>query len=331
MHGLLKRMGWLWACLLWCAPAWAADDKPISGDAVIRGKAGPSEIVITTTARLAGAIHSLTWDGQEFINSTDHGRQLQTAWNGNLGIDPIAGETFNPTEAGSRDDGAGPFTTSKLLRIHAAANMLESLTQPAFWLKPGELSGGRPARNKTLLSDHLLARHVVIGYKNLPHAIDYQVTITLPPAEHHTLCVFEALTGYMPPDFERFWTLDEPTGRLTPLGDGPGEQPHPIVFSTLDGRHAMGAWSPGASNIAGQTGPSYGRWKFKADKVVKWNCVYRVRNAQGLGGAYPYRVFVAVGTLEDVRTTLAGLVADFHQPVPPPTNRAPTVGVLKRP
>ncbi len=33
------------------------------GNAVIRGKAGSSEIVITTTDRLAGAIHSLTWNG----------------------------------------------------------------------------------------------------------------------------------------------------------------------------------------------------------------------------------------------------------------------------
>ncbi len=50
-----------------------------SGDAVIRGKAGKSEIVIRTTTRLAGAIHSLTWDGVEFVDSADHGRQIQSA------------------------------------------------------------------------------------------------------------------------------------------------------------------------------------------------------------------------------------------------------------
>ena len=35
---------------------------------------GDSKIVITTTSRLAGAIHSLTWSGHEFINTTNHGR-----------------------------------------------------------------------------------------------------------------------------------------------------------------------------------------------------------------------------------------------------------------
>ena len=55
-------------------------DQP-SGHAVIRAKAGPSEIVITTTPRLAGAIHSVAWNGKEFIDSTDHGRQLQSAAN----------------------------------------------------------------------------------------------------------------------------------------------------------------------------------------------------------------------------------------------------------
>src|SRR5205814_1017813 len=41
------------------------------GNAQVRGKFKDSEIVITTTQRLAGAIHSLTWNGQEFINSVD--------------------------------------------------------------------------------------------------------------------------------------------------------------------------------------------------------------------------------------------------------------------
>src|SRR5687768_5976005 len=61
-------------------PAVVADDEIKSQDqAVIRAPAGQSEIVITTTPRVAGAIHSLTWNGKEFIDSFDHGRQLQSA------------------------------------------------------------------------------------------------------------------------------------------------------------------------------------------------------------------------------------------------------------
>ncbi len=219
-------------------------DKEVSGDSVIRAKVGESEIVITTTSRVGGAIHSLTWGGQEFINSADHGRQLQTAWNADAGITPIQSETLNPTEAGARDDGAGPTSSSKLLQLHAERNILTTLSRPAFWLKPGETSGGHPARNKILLSDHLLAKRVQIGMPGLPHAIDYRVTVTIPAGERDTSCVMEALTGYMPPEFEKFWTYDASKNELDSLDDGPGEQTLPIVFSTADGRFAMGTFSP---------------------------------------------------------------------------------------
>lgn len=93
----------------------AAAQAPPSGNAVIRAKAGPSQPLITTTIRLAGAIRSLTWDGKEFIDSQDHGRQLQSAANFDCGK-PFVPEGFNPTEAGSRRDGAGDRSSSKMLR-----------------------------------------------------------------------------------------------------------------------------------------------------------------------------------------------------------------------
>ena len=92
---------------------------PTTGDAVIRGPAGPSEIVITTRSRVAGAIDSLTWGGREFIDSFDHGRQLQSASNFDGG-GRFVPETFNPTEAGSRADGRGPTSTWRGRRSSAA-------------------------------------------------------------------------------------------------------------------------------------------------------------------------------------------------------------------
>ena len=65
-----------------------ADDPatlPVDGNSVVRAPLRDSEIVIKTTSRLAGAIDSLTWNGQEFINSFDHGRQLQSASNLDFG------------------------------------------------------------------------------------------------------------------------------------------------------------------------------------------------------------------------------------------------------
>ena len=270
------------------------------GNAVIRARAGNSDIVITTTERVAGAIHSLTWNGKEFIDSYDHGRQLQSAANFDCGTG-LTGETFNPTEAGSRDDGRGERSSSRLLRLMAGSNSLETTAQMAFWLAPGEKSGANPAKNTTVLSEHLLTKHVQIGCKNLPNVIQYNVIFRVPAGERHQRAVFEAVTGYMPPEFERFWKFNAATGDLEPLSDGPGEQPAPVVLATASGSHAMGIFAPGS--------PGYGRWRFQAEKVVKWNCVFRRGNAtDGLApGEYAFHMFVIVGDLQTAKESLAAL------------------------
>lgn len=282
-----------------------AEERP-NGQLVIRGGLDSDQIVITTTQRLAGAIHSLQWKGKEFIDSTDHGRQLQSASNFDAGS-AITAETFNPTEAGSRADGAGPNSTSRLLHAIASGNQLQTTSQMAFWLKPNEKSGANPAKNTTALSNHLLTKRVTIGFKDMPQVLLYDVTFSIPLGEHHTQAAFEVLTGYMPAEFSRFWTLDEKTGEPQPLTDGPGEQPQPVIFATESGSHAMGIWTPHEPR-RNESDPGYGRWRFGPEKVVKWNCVFRVRNNEGIpAGEYAYRTFVAVGDLETVRSSLMAL------------------------
>jgi hypothetical protein len=288
-----------------------ADPPSVSGDAVIRRKAGDSEIVITTTTRLAGAIHSLTWNGREFIDSHDHGRQLQSACSFNCAKPgEFWAECFNPTEAGSRHDAIGNHSTSRLLELHAEGAELRAKTLMAFWLAPGERSSGRLALNDQKLSQHVIAKHVHIGHGELAHVIDYDVTFTVPEGEQHSFAQFEALTGYMPAEFRRFWTFDLATDKLKPLDDGPGEQRHPVVFTTDDGHYAMGIYSPDQPSL-GFERAGYGRFRFAAEKVVKWNCVFRVANLDGVpSGDYRFRMFVAVGTLDDVRTALTKLTSE---------------------
>jgi hypothetical protein len=277
------------------------------GNATIRAPAGKSEIVITTTHRLAGAIHSLMWNGREFIDSVDHGRQLQSASNLDFGT-PITAETFNPTEAGSRDDGAGDHSSSRLLHWRIEPNALQTTTQMAFWLAPGEKSGANLAKNTTVLSDHLLTKRVRIGYQNLPQVIAYDVDFSLPVGERHAHAVFEALTGYMPPEFSEFHQFDPKSGTLAPLSDGPGEIPLPVVFSVPGGTHAMGIFAPPQPRPH-LAGPTYGRFRFVPEKVVKWNCVFRATDKDGLApGEYPFRMFVIVGDLDTVRDSMRALV-----------------------
>lgn len=305
-----------WVALLVVACAHAgvacATDRPPSGDAVIRAKAGGSEIVVTTTRRVAGAVHSLTWGGREFIDSFDHGRQLQSASSFDAGR-PFVPETFNPTEAGSMSDGRGDSSSSRLLHMLVAPDGLQSTTRMAFWLRPGEKSLGHPARNTTVVSDHLLTKRVRIGHRagdaDLPHVICYDVTFGVPLGERHHFAQFEVVTGYMPAEFEKFWRYDASADNLAPLSDGPGEQPHPVVLSTADGGHAMGVYCPPRERDYGPVG--YGRWRFKGERVNKWNCVYRLRDgANGVEARdYSFRSFVIVGDLATVRASMKALHA----------------------
>jgi hypothetical protein len=53
---------------------------------------------------------------------------------------------------------------------------------------------------------------------------------------------------------------------------------------------------------------SYGRFRFALVKVVKWNCVFRIRNPEGVpAGKHALRMFLVEGPQEDVRTTMIAL------------------------
>jgi hypothetical protein len=290
--------------------AWSEEPFP-SGDATIRAAAGNSEIVIRTTERLAGAIHSLTWNGREFIDSADHGRQLQSASNFDAGL-PLTAETFNPTEAGSRKDGAGPKSTSRLLHLIARGNQLQTTSQMAFWLGPHEKSEGNSAKNAVELSNHLVTKRVRIGHRELPHVIQYDVSFSIPIDEQHGHGVFEAVTGYMPAEFEVFLKYDAKKDSTEALDDGPGEQSFPIIFANQEGTHAMGVYSPDQPS-RGYESAGYGRFRFRTEKVVKWNCVFRTDGkGQAINpGEYSFRNFVIVGDLATVKQSLRELRREY--------------------
>ncbi len=181
----------------------------------------------------------------------------------------------------------------------------------AFWLAPGEESSGRPALNDKVLSDHLVSKRVRIGYRDLPNVIDYETTFTVPEGERHTFAQFEGLTGYMPGEFSQFRKLVD--GKLAELDDGPGEQQYPVVLATEGGTHAMGIYSPDQPS-RGFEKVGYGRFRFPREKVVKWNCVFRLRADQGVAaGEYRFRQYVAVGTLVDVRRAMNSLAREFAE------------------
>ncbi|MBA61117.1 MAG: hypothetical protein CMJ76_02015 [Planctomycetaceae bacterium] len=270
-----------------------------------------SSLKLTITPRLAGAVHSIQWKEHEFIDSHDHGRQMQSASNFDLATD-FHGETFNPTEAGSRNDGAGPTSTSKLLHISHTKEQLQTTTQMAFWLAPDQKSSGNPAKNRTLLSNHLLTKRITLGFQQWPNVIRYEATFTTPIGEFHRYAQFEAVTGYMPERFNTFWGVHLSRQELVPLTDGPGEQRHPVIIATKDRTLAMGVYAPQQPS-KGYENAGYGRFRFPAAKVTKWNSVFRIQEKTGVpAGDYYYDNYVVIGDLTTVTNTILKLDNFFH-------------------
>jgi hypothetical protein len=296
-----------WLLLL---PTVALAQAPaVSGDAEISGTIGGKPLVIRTTSRLAGAIDSVKWDGVEFIDSHDHGRQLQSALNADVdGVFHV--ECYNPTEAGSVVDALGPKSTSRLEFLSTKDGLLTTRTQMAYWLAPGMKSGGHLAQNTTLLSGHILNKQVRIGRPGMDHVLDYKVTFTVPVDRPHKFLQFEALTGYMPWSFSEELRFDAKTSTLVPLSRQDGEQRDPVVLSTPSGSHAMGVFTPERPR-AGQPAVGFGRFKFEHEKVVKWNCVFRLRQDKPIPPHHSFQLYVVIGTREDCRRTLAALTQEF--------------------
>lgn len=286
------------------------DIEPVNGDAEIRGMFANSPIILKTTTRVAGAVDSIVWNGKEFIDSTDHGRQMQSASNFQVD-DKFIPETYNPTEAGSMADGIGPKSTSQLRFLEARKGYLKTQVRMAYWLSPKEQSAGHPAKNTKVLSDHVVQKVITIGYRHWDNVIPVQVRFNFPVKKEYRMGQFEYLTGYMPEEFGTYWKFDPKEGKLLPLSDGPGEQECPVVMATESGSHAMGIFYPTDEyNSLFKVG--FGRFRFPQEKVNKWNVVGRntaepneiLSISRGLAFLH---CFVVIGTLQDVENTMREL------------------------
>lgn len=262
-------------------------------------------ISVTASRRVAGAIDSVFWNGKEFINSYDHGRQLQPALSKNG-----YGECYNPTLAGSAPDGLSTGTSSLLEAASVASSQLSTQTLPAFWLAPFTTDPHCGAViNTTTRSNYRTYTDVQVGLPGMRHAIRFITRVYIPEAV--SSLTIEAPTGYLTGDMTAFYTYTDATQALTLLSPTlpMGEQNKPLVLSTPNGSHAMGVWSPTLPQPQ-FPGAGYGQFRFpssiESNATMKWNAVYRT-GAVAAGTTLTYTTYLAVGSLENVRVTLAQL------------------------
>jgi hypothetical protein len=277
------------------------------GDAAIERPALGSTITVKTSARFAGAVSSIVFRGKEFVDSRDHGRELQSA-----DFFDVWGECFNPTEAGNVADGAKQTTSSKLLGEKTGPGWLATQTDMAFWTPPdwdyktykGRHCGTTTtthAVNKAVTAGYLLDKRIEIGKGDLANVISDHVTFTVPEA--HSTGTFEAATLYTPSDFSQRYVLNLENGNVEPT-TLQREQGSPVILATPDGKYAVGLFSP-----LFPPGTLIGYGTFGFPDTSKINCVFREKNVAA-GQKFSYECDFALGTLDEVKAAILKLHAN---------------------
>ncbi len=270
-------------------------------------------ISVTASARDAGAVSSLVYDGMEFINDMDHGRQMQVAW-----FYDDLDEAYNPTESGAESDGRGPTSTSRLVSVKVDGKTLQTQSHPAFWR---DLSVPKKHRkNTTLVTKDLLSKKLTLGYNNDPHIIVFDTTITIspeltgPPVK--TLRI-EAPTLYSNSTLSRHSQYDLASGefRELPAHGTMKDQMNEVIrhvtrhdlipiLSTPDGRHAIALYAPHPEVF----------WAYYTHDVPSddpANACGKItaffKHAVEPGRSYSYRTFIIVGDLAIIKASVSNV------------------------
>lgn len=274
-------------------------------DYIVIAPAFGSKIVIKARRSFGGSITSLVFRDKEYINSADKGRELQSA----ASFDGF-GECYNPTEAGGQYD---KYKSSSSLLLHARASedTLETVTNMAFWLKPGQVQhlkrcGERKdvttAQNSTVLSNYYLHKKVTAGYMGLQNVIQYLVTFRVP--EKRSSGLFVPISAHAAADFDSFALYDPAAGKVTETARKAARIHLPVIMMTKDRKNALAIFCPDVKE--GQNS-WYGYRSFATTNVAR--CVFGKDNIAP--GPNSFRAFVVVGTPAEVKTSLDSL-ADIH-------------------
>ncbi|KAK7114011.1 uncharacterized protein [Littorina saxatilis] len=267
-------------------------------------------LFVSASARMGAAVDSLVWNNHEFINSWDHGRELQMAMN----FIPH-GECFNPTEAGGRDDSQTAVTNTHTQSVHASGITLSTTVLPAFWLRAvhampptRHCRNGKSAMNTENTYRHPFSKKVTLQCPGVSQpCLHFRSTFTIAGTiPSYTTLQMEAPTGYLTGDFTVFRSFDHSSGHLVAYSAR-----KPLVQSTHDDRFAMGVFSP--PNQDTDEFMYYGKFQFpnKIDGAAsnKWNVVYRKHTLPaGSTHVFNYDTYICVGTVNDVTACLKKLL-----------------------
>lgn len=280
------------------------DIRGFKGNAVV----GNRVLTITTSSQFAGAVDGVYFNGCNFVNNYDHGRQIQTAsWDRGMG------EANNPNEAGWHKD--RDVTSSRLLSLDADSSSIATVVHPAYYLRNGETSPFSPKEitfpppaGATFSKDPYFSKKIQVNVNGDPQVFSIltQMHIMTPL----TSTIFQPSFVALNREFSAFYELgDDFVYKPITYNKRPTARTRPVILSTVDGRYAMGVYSPSLDGTKTVYSGSYYDWG---------NPLNPSNDTANLSVAYCYPstvqggitqiVYFVVGKLDDVRPKLQALV-----------------------
>lgn len=277
-------------------------------------------VTVQSNAVAGGATWRWFWNGTQFLNHGDYGREIQGAFN--FGTNPL----LNPTEAGD-------FMTmgildpslrhgSPLLRFENQGNTQYTRAIPLQW-DPTQYGGDQD--HPVIWDTLVLGKDLTLNFQNLGPVAQYTTHLILPAATQGTLA---DPAGYLQSSFNRFWTYDARSKSLTevtaamPDGCTPASNGYVfyvgfggIIMSDASGANAMGVYGVSVSNGGSIT--NFVMWKFDcwgdgasetASDNTAWSAVY----GNGTDVVFPagestYNVYLVTDTVHNVSARMDDL------------------------
>ena len=283
-------------------------------------------VTIKANEVAGGIISELTWNGKQFINNWDYGRQIQTAFN----LDVVHLKN-NPTEGGSKYGCPGVKDAefaqgSPTIDLDVLGSSLTTETRPLIWVP--ENQGGDDTH--PVLWDGTIEKEVKLNHFTTYDAHVMKWTTTLDMPQSYTYFDWELVTAYLNGEFNKLYTYDADTDTrkdktsvvtnntcrdpsadadLRPSAGG-------VIIANSTGTHALGAYRSDDPNDSFTNTFALckflnggGNGKYDAN-TTKWTVLGRRTSAGVSSGTISGVAYLVVGTLDDVTTTMYDMNVD---------------------
>jgi hypothetical protein len=283
-------------------------------------------VTVQSNAVAGGTTWRWYWNGIQFLNHGDYGREIQGAFYFGTSL-------LNPNEAGDRLTFSYLDQSLKhgspILRLENQGNTQYTRAIPLDW-DPTQYGGDQD--HPVIWDSLVLGKDLTLNFKNLGPVAQYTTHLILPSETRGTLA---DPAGYLLSSFNRFWTYDAQSKVLNEvtaaMPDGCASLSNPNVFggyaffvdfggiimSDAAGTNAMGIY--GVSAARGGSVSNLDMWKFycwgdgpseTASDNTAWSAAY----GNGTDVVFPagestYNVYLITDTVQNVTVKMDDLFA----------------------